>query len=116
VNIILADLCDLRVTALASSGDAGIEVASGKSLAVYAQSGGSGKLTVKGGGTDSARGGAGIGGGDGGDGSTVSICGGTATISGGTVTAPGGSSGGPVIGGGNPHASVNGEQSNQAKK
>lgn len=76
VHLILADGCELTART-------GIEVNSGSSLTIYAQSdsGSRGKLTATG-----AENCAGIGGGDGGAGGTI-------TINGGQVTATGGGAG-----------------------
>ena len=96
VHLILADGCELTART-------GIEVNSGSSLTIYAQSdsGSRGKLTATG-----AENCAGIGGGDGGAGGTI-------TINGGQVTATGGEWG-AGIGGGNGDAggtiTINGGQ------
>ena len=79
--IILADGCKLTVSS-------GIRVNSGKALAIYAQTAGTGKLE-----TEGSSGVAGIGGAAG------KACG-TITISGGTINATGGGSGATGIGGG----------------
>jgi hypothetical protein len=82
-RLILADGCDFTV-------NGGINVESGKSLTIYGQSGGTGKLTATGG----SSGQAGIGG------STGGGAGGEVTINGGTITATGGNGGAAGIGGG----------------
>ena len=112
VNLILADGSHLEVT-VASGYSSGLNVASGNSLTIFAQSGGTGRLDATGassissgiggdsgqacgevtinGGTIVARGGSGIGGG-------YQQAGGTVKINGGVVTATG--TGGAGIGGG----------------
>jgi uncharacterized repeat protein (TIGR02543 family) len=115
VKIILTDDSHLQVTS--TTADAGINVSSGSSLSIYAQSGGTGRLTAAAGGE---WGGAGIGGGRYGSGGTVTINGGTitatgdhgagigggyqgnggaVTINGGAVTATGGRYGAGIGGG-----------------
>jgi len=111
VYLILKDGCNLTVTG--GSGSAGINVAAGNSLTIYAQSGGTGSLTATGGGSSYGSG-AGIGGGGGF--LSQGEDGGTITINGGTVTATGGSStdvnysggGGAGIGGGGGHNNAGG--------